>query len=317
MYYAVTHLTIYNYSTPINDSVMEVRMQPRSEGNQRCVRFTLDVSPSTKVFNHKDYLGNTIHTFDIPVTHTKLAIKSEAVVEVRDADEIPESLPESAWDELDQIAHNREFYDMLQPGKYAHPTALLHDFADEIKLGRNSDPLTLLRRLNSAIYDHFDYVQHVTRVDSSIDVALTSRRGVCQDFTHIMLTLVRSVGIPARYVSGYLYHREDATDRSDEDASHAWLEAWLPELGWVGFDPTNNIVVNDRHIRVSIANDYASASPSRGVFRGDAETALEVRVKVSKLDELPVEEVELSPEIVMPHYEIEQSAREQQQQQQQ
>ena len=204
---------------------------------------------------------------------------------------------------------------MLLPGTYAHQTELLNQFAQEINWGRNSDPLTVLHRLNTAIYDNFDYVQHVTKVDSSIDVSLEARRGVCQDFSHIMLALVRKIGIPARYISGYLYHQKDEGDRSDVDASHAWIEAWLPNIGWIGFDPTNNLIATNRHIRVSIANDYANASPSRGVFKGTADTTLEVRVKVEKLDELPFEEDELSPEIVLPQYQFYQAQQQQQQQQ--
>jgi len=317
MYYAITHLTIYNYSQPISDSVMELRMHPRNEPTQRCARFDLHVSPSAKVFHHKDYLGNTIHTFDIPAPHEKLAIKAEAVVEVKDTLNLPNALPMSAWEEIDKQAKHHDFYDMLLPGSYARPTERLKEFAKEINWGRRTDPLNLLRDLNTTIYQKFDYVQNVTRADSPIDDALSARRGVCQDFSHIMLALVRQVGIPARYVSGYLYHEKDGHDRSDVDASHAWVEAWLPDLGWIGFDPTNDLIVSDRHISVSIANDYATASPSRGVFKGTAETTLEVRVKVDKLEELPFEEEELAPEIVLPHYQIYQAQQQAQQQQQQ
>jgi len=315
MYYAITHLTIYNYSDPIADSVMELRMQPRSDTNQRCVRFDLNVSPSAKVVSFKDHLGNTLHTFDIPAPHTKLAIKAEAVVEVKDTTLLPNGLVYDAWDKIDQQAKHHDFYDMLLPGKFARPTALLEEFAKEINWSRRGDPLNLLRELTVSIYNKFDYVQHVTRVDSPIDDALSTRRGVCQDFSHIMLALVRQIGIPARYVSGYLYTLKDEGDRSDVDASHAWIEAWLPDLGWVGFDPTNNLIASDRHIRVSVANDYAQASPSRGVFKGASGTALEVRVKVSQLDELPFEEEELSPEIVMPQYQYYQVQQQEQQQQ--
>jgi len=314
MYYAITHLTIYQYSDPINDSVMEVRMHPRSDGSQRCARFDLHVSPSVKTFQHKDYLGNTIHTFDIPAPHTKLAIKAEAVVEIQDNFELPDAVSNDMWEEIDKQASHRDIYDMLLPGEYARTTGLLNQFAQEINWGRNTDPLTLLRSLNTAIYDNFDYVQHITKADSPIDIALEARRGVCQDFSHIMLALVRQVGIPARYVSGYLYHQKEQGDRSDVDASHAWIEAWLPEFGWIGFDPTNNLITTDRHIRVSVANDYANASPSRGVFKGKADTTLEVQVKVNKIDQLPFEEEELSPEIVLPQYQFYQAQQQQQQQ---
>lgn len=313
MYYAITHLTIYKYSAPINDSVMEVRMQPRSDDHQRCPRFDLHVSPTVKTFQYRDYLGNSIHTFDIPAPHTELAIKAEAVVEVKDIADLPDAISTDAWGEIDRYAKDRDVYDMLMPGTYAQPTNLLNQFAQEINWQRRGDPLTLLRELNTTIYEKFNYVQNVTKVDSTIDVALEARRGVCQDFSHIMLALVRQIGIPARYVSGYLYHQKEEGDRSDVDASHAWIEAWLPDLGWVGFDPTNNLITTNRHIRVSIANDYATASPSRGVFKGTADTMLSVQVKVEKLDELPFEEEELSPEIVLPRFQFYQAQQQQQQ----
>lgn len=305
-YYAITHLTLYRYSEPISDSVMELRMQPRSDGWQRCARFALDISPTAHVQSYRDYGGNLVHTFDIPAPHRQMAIKAEAVVELREHEPPYDHLPANAWEQLDASTHNdHELYDMLLPGRYTRQTKLLSAFADEIGWGRTGDPLTALRELNTAIYEHFEYTKNVTKVDSPIDIALEARRGVCQDFTHIMITMARSIGIPCRYVSGYLFHRTDGQDRSDEAATHAWVEAWLPELGWVGFDPTNNAMAKERHIRVTIGSDYADAAPSKGVFKGTAETELSVRVQVERLEELPMDdETALAPDIVMPHYEL-------------
>ncbi|MGB7342425.1 MAG: transglutaminase family protein [Phototrophicaceae bacterium] len=317
MYYAISHLTLYKYSHPISDSVMEIRMQPRSDGNQRVIRFDVNVSPDTRIFSTRDYLGNTIHNFNIPALHESLAIKAEAVVELKEPAPLPDALPLSAWDAIDARSHDRDLYDLLLAGQYTQSTPLLKQFEQEVQWQRSNDPLSLVKELNTTIYNAFSYQSGVTRADSPIDVALQSRSGVCQDFTHIMLTMLRNVGIPARYVSGYLFHRVEENDRSDEDASHAWLEAWLPELGWVGFDPTNNLIVGDRHIRVNVSNDYAAASPSRGIFTGDASTELEVRVKVSQLQELPYEHVELTPDMPMPRYSYYQAPQQTQQQQQQ
>jgi len=317
MYYAITHLTIYNYTQPISDSVMEVRMHPRNDSHQRCIRFDLEVRPKAKTFSYRDYLGNVLHSFNIPGAHEHLAVKTETVVEVKPPALLPPALPYSAWDDLDAQTRDRDLYDMLLPGEFTHPTPLLQEFATELGWGRTTDPLTLLTELNGAIYRAFDYQQHVTKVDSPIDVALDARRGVCQDFSHIMLALARQVGIPSRYVSGYLFHRVDQNDRSDADASHAWVECWLPELGWVGFDPTNNLIVSDRHIRVSVGSDYASSSPARGVYQGVTESDLEVRVKVEMLHDIPVEEQPLSPEIELPQYDQSVTIAQQQQAQQQ
>lgn len=291
-------------------------MQPRSDEMQRCVRFDLTVSPDAKLAHYYDYLGNTIHTFDIPAPHTRFAIRAEAIVEIRPLPPLPAALSEDAWAAIDEEGSQRDVFDLLLPGRYTPESALLDDYAREIDWRRRSDPLSLIRELNTRIYKDFDYQQNVTRFDSTIDKALSLRRGVCQDFAHIMLVLLRKIGIPCRYVSGYLFYHQNSEDRSVEDASHAWVEAWLPELGWTGFDPTNNLIVSDRHIRVSVGNDYADASPSRGMFKGKAESELSVRVQVLQLDELPMRDVSLSPEIAMPRYEYQVIEQQQQQQQQ-
>jgi transglutaminase-like putative cysteine protease len=150
----------------------------------------------------------------------------------------------------------------------------------------------MLTELNEAIYKLFAYVPNSTKVDSPIQEALETRQGVCQDFAHIMIALVRRVKIPCRYVSGYMFHRdEDEHDRSLEGASHAWIEALVPRLGWVAFDPTNNLVGGDRHIRVAIGRDYADVPPTRGVYKGEAQSELSVAVTVSPADTAPPEPV--------------------------
>jgi transglutaminase-like putative cysteine protease len=142
------------------------------------------------------------------------------------------------------------------------------------------DTLSALKRLNNVIFGAFDYEIGVTQVHSPIEQALCVRRGVCQDFAHIMIAIARGWGVPARYVSGYFYHRRQDKDRSGEDATHAWVEAYLPSFGWVGFDPTNNIMAGERHIRAAVGRDYADVPPTRGTFKGDADSELAVAVTV-------------------------------------
>jgi transglutaminase-like putative cysteine protease len=160
----------------------------------------------------------------------------------------------------------------------------LEDLRKELKLERRDDPLSLLNEINTRIYEAFSYAPNTTRVDSPIDDALRTRQGVCQDFAHIMIALVRQLRIPCRYISGYLYHGDKDEDRSPAGASHAWVEAYLGGAGWVEFDPTNNLLGCDRHIRVAVGRDYADVPPTRGVHRGEAESELRVSVTVSKID---------------------------------
>lgn len=312
-YYAISHLTRYTYSEFITGSVMEVRMRPRSDENQICTSFNIRISPAARVLSYQDALQNTIHFFDIPGAHQRLAINIDSVVEVRPGEALPERVPESAWEALEPARYEPALFDMTLPGSFTHPTELTQQFAEEIGARRRADPLTVLREMNAAIYEAMDYDQGVTTVDSPIDVALAGRKGVCQDFAHIMATLVRGLGIPCRYVSGYLFHRVDKNDRSARDASHAWVEAWLPELGWVGFDPTNNLICDQRHIRTCVGLDYADSAPTRGVFTGVADTRLEVSVRVSQLETPPMEDMPLFS-FELPNFE---NQRQQQQQQQQ
>jgi transglutaminase-like putative cysteine protease len=292
MYYSIRHNTRFRYSAPISQSVMEVRMQPRTEGMQTCLKFQLMVTPTTNVQSYQDYLGNTIHHFDIPGQHRQLNLAVESLVELRSMPALPEQLSQDAWKEVDALAQTD--YDMVLPSYFARPTPLLEALRGELNMVRRGDPLSLLRELNTAIYNGFTYKPQSTGVDSPIDEALESRAGVCQDYSHVMIALVRGLGIPCRYVSGYLYHRKQGTeiDRSAEDATHAWVEALLPEIGWVGFDPTNNLICSERHIRVAVGRDYADVPPTKGTFKGMAETELSVGVRVA-LEDDPAGEIAL------------------------
>ena len=142
-------------------------------------------------------------------------------------------------------------------------------------------PLAFLQDIASGVHRSFSYVKKSTAVNSPIEHALRSRQGVCQDFAHIMIALVRNARIPCRYVSGYLYHSSENAHPSADGATHAWVEALLPGVGWVGFDPTINRLVGERHIRTAIGRDYADVPPTMGVMKGKADTQLQVRVRVT------------------------------------
>lgn len=283
VHYVVRHITHFRYSAPIAENVMEVRMQPLTDAGQNCLHFDLTVQPRAALLTYQDSWGNTVHHFGIPRHHRRLLIQMTAHVQVYPRPPLPDALPAAAWDAVDALAD--ELWHFRHPSHFTQPTALLAALADELGVRRDADPLTVLRRLNTQIATTFAYAQATTRVDSPIDEALATRRGVCQDFTHIMLALVRGLGIPCRYVSGYLFRgARDDGGRSAEDASHAWIEAFLPGLEWVGFDPTNNLVVDARHIRVATGRDYADVPPTRGVFKGRADSELSVGVHVGLAD---------------------------------
>jgi transglutaminase-like putative cysteine protease len=282
MYYSIRHLTKFLYSNQVSESMMETRMHPRSDQNQRCLTFHLSVSPRCRVFSYRDHLTNHVHHFDIPGMHGQLVIVAESLVEVQPAAQVPAFLTPDAWADLDAMVEQGDYWEMLLPSEFAEPTPALDALARELDVCRRDDPLMVLHKLNQQIYEYFDYKPKSTKVDSPIDLALGTRAGVCQDFAHIMIALVRSkLRIPCRYVSGYLFHGESDTDRSVSSATHAWIEALIPPLGWVGFDPTNWLVAGDRHIRTAIGRDYADVPPTHGIFRGRAASELTVAVRVT------------------------------------
>lgn len=300
MYYSILHKTRFRYSTAVSESFTEVRMRPLSEDIQRCLKFNLSTSPAATIHSYEDCYGNTVSHFDLPAPHRHLTISAESVVEIGEPPRLPRSLSAEAWIMLDDLTAQEEVWDFLAPSHFARPSPLLSALAEQLDLRRRGDPLSLLYELTGRMYRTFAYAPQATSVDSPIDEALSRRKGVCQDFAHIMIALVRPLGIPCRYVSGYLFHRVEDHDRSEEDASHAWVEALLPGLGWVGFDPTNNLVVRDRHIRVAVGRDYADVPPTKGVHRGRAESTLEVGVKVASTSAFIADDGDMLPAIILP-----------------
>jgi transglutaminase-like putative cysteine protease len=280
----IRHVTQYHYAAPVRESVMEVWMQPQKGGSQRLVSFELELEPTAQVFSYADYFGNAVYHFDVPQSHDRLTIVARSAVETTGQPDLPEYLDRGEWDRLRSDFVRGECFDFLHPHGYAAETRLLKQFEAEKKIDdlRRNDPLSAVRDLNRAIYEAFDYDPSVTEADSPIDEALKAGRGVCQDFAHIMIAICRAWGLPARYVSGYLFTDRAHGDRSDPDATHAWVEVFLPSLRWVGFDPTNNVACGERHVSVAVGRDYSDVPPSRGVYKGDTESQLAVGVSVRR-----------------------------------
>ena len=286
-FYSIRHLTRFRYQRPVSESIMETRMHPRSDYNQHCLSFSLSVSPRCRVFSYRDHYGNDVQHFDIPGEHQQLVIVAESLVEQQPHVDVPSFLSPDAWGALDAMVKEADYGEMLLPSTFAVATPALLEMAKQLDVMRRDDPLMLVHELNKRIYDYFEYAPRTTRVDSPIDEAIASRQGVCQDFAHTMIALLRQVGIPARYVSGYLYRGREDHDRSTPEATHAWVEVLLPMLNWVGFDPTNDLIAYNRHIRTAVGRDYSDVPPTHGVYRGKTESELYVAVQVEASNEAP------------------------------
>ena len=280
----VRHVTQYHYAEPVRESVMEVWMQPQKGIRQRLVSFELELDPAAQLFSYADPFGNAVYHFDVPQPHDRLNIVARSAVETQAPPPLPDALDQGEWDRLRSDFVRGENFDFLTHHGFAIETPALRAYVAQHELDelRRRDPLTAVRRLSETIYASFAYEAGVTHADSPIDQALEAGRGVCQDFAHIMIAICRSWGIPARYVSGYLFTDRQAGDRSDPDATHAWVEVFLPSTRWIGLDPTNNVEAGERHIAAAVGRDYNDVPPSRGVYKGEAESQLAVGVSVRR-----------------------------------
>ena len=278
----IEHLSVFHYAEPVRGSVMLLRLQPREDQGQRLLEFDLDIEPLAEPGGTLDAFGNVCHLVNVHREHDRSSVRSRARVVTAPAPKLPERMEPEVWDELSRMADPVRHWEYLNPSRFVHRSPMLDAFADECGIGSGADPLANLLEAGRALRAAFTYTPGSTAVDSPIESILETRRGVCQDYTHVMIALGRSWGIPSRYVSGYLHLEGVAGEQTPEGASHSWAEFLLPEIGWFGIDPTNDCVADHRHVRVAVGRDYADAAPTRGTLFGGGQAELEVRVKVTR-----------------------------------
>ena len=283
--FLVEHLSDFRYAEPAQGSLMVLRLHPREDGGQRVESVTLGIDPPATPIPFTDPFGNACHLFNIHRRHRHTSVRSKATVETAPTPALPGRLEADAWDALQEPALSLDQWAFLAPSHFARASPALESFTEARGIRRGGDPLSSLRAAAAVLHASFRYEPGSTAVDSPIEQILETGRGVCQDYTHVMIAIARAWGIPSRYVSGYL-HREGAPgEQTPAGASHAWAEFLLPDLGWLGFDPTNDTLADHRHVRIAVGRDYADAAPTRGAVFGGGESTLDVRVTVTESDE--------------------------------
>ena len=279
----VEHKTRLDYDADVSEGVMDVRLGPVTDGHQRWERHDLRVAPSGAIRRYVDGFGNEAHLITIPRAHTFVEVVASGIVETLIPNPFtPPTAPPRALS-------TAERFDYLRPTRLVAIGDDVRALAAPHTPASPEDAFQSVTALNTLIYEGFDYEKDVTTVGTTVPEVLTCRRGVCQDFAHVLLALCRALEIPARYVSGYLVMDSAAPASPDSPsrgagASHAWVDAWTPTHGWRGFDPTNNVLASERHVKMAIGRDYADVPPNRGVFRGSAEEKLAVEVTTKILD---------------------------------
>ncbi len=289
--YKISHRTVYQYTGRIDLCHSLAHLTPREDEGQVTESRSLVIEPEPDFeAEHTDYLGNAIHYFSIHRSHKTLEVLSEIVVKKAAAEEeLP--LAGVAWDEFEAEHEKRDASGALL-GHFLIPSTacpMLNRVRDYLRpsLVPGRDVMEVVQDLMSRVYKEFTYTPGATTTTTPLGEVMDNRKGVCQDFAHVMIAALRSAGIPTRYVSGYLETLPPPGKKKlrGADASHAWIEAWGPKCGWVGFDPTNDKRPGARHIKVCHGRDYFDVQPVRGLFLGSGSQSLRVEVDVERISE--------------------------------
>lgn len=276
--YTIRHELKFTYESAVTGSVITLFLAPARNLSQLVRSFSLSTDPGGAIFTFIGSYGNRGHFFDRPGPHRELHIRALSEVDVVRQPPLPKSLDILSWASFESAIRAPQQWIMLQRSHFARPSsAMLKRFMNEFGIEKGSTPLNSIRDLKAALRAAFVYAPGSTSAQSPIDHILEGGRGVCQDYAHVMISILRSWGIPSRYVSGYLGPDSNAAEHNE---SHAWVECWLPEAGWIGVDPVNDDDCDERHIRVAIGRDYGDVPPVRGVFSGALNSELVTHVEV-------------------------------------
>lgn len=281
MEFTILHQTTYRYPEKIHESYSIVHLQPRSDTTQYCTKFELNVAPRARVFSYADRFGNDVQHFAVLPDHDVLSVAARSsVITVRPAEPIvpaPVTLADLAADpELPWL------FDEVRESQYIVFGPELRAFAVEVGDPGDDDLVAWYMNAGSCIKRSFEYKKDATSVRTTVDESIRLRAGVCQDFAHVLVALCRYYGVPARYVSGYLFSGQEGAVLG-ADASHAWCEAYLGPAGWVGFDPTNDTLIDDRFAKIGVGRDYRDVSPVRGIYKGASRSVMSVNVAMEAL----------------------------------
>jgi len=273
----VVHSTGYAYKSPVTASFNEARLTPRSDSRQNVILNRVETVPATRSYRYVDYWGTAVTSFDLHAPHTELEVTSSSVVET-DKGERPEE--KVGWEDLSSEAVIDRFDEVLSPTHYTPTSKRIVRVGQ--KIAKDHDPQEAVIAAANWVHSELEYVPGTTGVHSSGLDAHREGKGVCQDFAHLTLILLRGMGIPSRYVSGYLHpNREAGVGDTIDGQSHAWIQAWTG--GWWNYDPTNDAEINEQYISVGVGRDYSDVSPLKGIYSGEGSTDLDVVVEITRL----------------------------------
>jgi len=280
--FKIQHITRYTYEGKVRDSANQIILFPLSDIAQEVLKHDLTITGNPVVDTHVDYYGNEVGSFTYLEPHTRLIINSEVLV-VTHPKELPSDAVPAAeqWQKLASMQFVVPYIDFLKD-EYFETISELRAVIEQEKQADDTPYQTALRFCDY-VYKNFEYLPGVTTVETTLDEVWKLKAGVCQDFAHILVQMLRLLNIPARYVSGYICPNHNGM--RGEGATHAWAEAYLPDYGWLGIDPTNNCIANETHVRLAVGRNFSDCSPVKGVYKGASGHLLEVKVSVEYRDQ--------------------------------
>lgn len=274
--YTISHITRYTYEKPVIESMNEIRIFPLVCKEQELLNQELTISFSPILHIYTDYWKNKVATFSILHPHRELIIESQLTVRTTASNLIQVNFHSDFLQLSQEIEKNLYLIELTKPEKIKNQQ-LIHEIAASLT-EESSSVAETIEKCSSYIFKHFRYVQGITDIETTVDEILQHKAGVCQDFAHLMLQILRTLKIPSRYVSGYICPNK--TGMRGEGATHAWVEAYIPQFGWAGIDPTNNIWVTNYHVKLAIGRNFKDCSPVKGTFRGNCHQSLSVHVSI-------------------------------------
>jgi transglutaminase-like putative cysteine protease len=281
----IVHITKYQYNLPIKESINEIRLFPHNFDNQDVLQHQLLITQNPEVAITKDCHGNRVGNFNTLDSHTEMTIESRMLVRVNHSLKIPEI----DNTKVEDLVLDTNIYLL----RLCYPETIIKQNEIDLILkeidASNKSITTIAQLCSEYIYTNFTYTKGITNIETTVDEILALRKGVCQDFSHVLLQLLRTAGIPSRYVSGYICPNESGL--RGEGATHAWVEIYTPKQGWLGIDPTNNIWTMDNHVKLSVGLNFTDCTPIKGTFKGLSKQTLSVFVSIGYEDGRHFEEI--------------------------
>lgn len=285
--FKIHHITRYEYDRPVKESVNDIRIYPYQGNEQEVLLHELNITTHPEVQTFIDYWGNKNGVFNVLQQHTELVIENKLLIRTLAPAQLRINF-HGSFEQLRDEMHNRlQLLELATPDSIASQAAI--DAIVQQVYTPGKTVAATVEHCTEYIFKYFKYNKGITNVNTTVDEIVQHRAGVCQDFAHLMLQILRSLGIPGRYVSGYICPNKNGM--RGEGATHAWVEAWLPGYGWSGIDPTNNVWVTNTHVKLAVGRHFNDCSPVKGTFKGPARQKLSVFVSVSYEDGQVFEEV--------------------------